>query len=178
MGGVAGDKPTVHPNDVAKTINEFVLQRQQVKTKGGGGAGASTGTGAEGSSALAALLAEAGASHVGGVSLDSVLLRPLDSVLLETARKARASLLALPRLPTLVSSHTRGRVGRVGEMATPVWRTCLEERSTLSDDRRVNERKQKELFGASDVNKEVEIPPIRLSRGNGNQQQQQQTQQR
>ncbi len=63
MGGVAGDKPTVHPNDVAKMINEFVLQRQQVKTKGGG-AGAAAGTGGEGSSALATLLAEAGASPI------------------------------------------------------------------------------------------------------------------
>ncbi len=72
-----------------------------------------------------------------------------------------------------------GRVSRVGGMSTPVLRTCLEERSPLSDERRVNERKPKEefksaplqLFGASDVKKEVETMQVvsaqRSGSGNG-----------
>ncbi len=110
---------------LAKTIKEFVLQRQQVKTKGGSGAGAAVGTGGEGSSALTALLAKAGASHVSSSGGSSGHSKRISTQFCLKEKKARRK--ERERLFCHCLGHQRSFrptlrcVGRVGEMAIPVW---------------------------------------------------------
>jgi hypothetical protein len=170
--GVLGDKPSVHPNDVAKTIKEFVLQRQQVKTKGAaaGGAGGGAGAGAEGSGAraLAELLAAQGITGGPGSQQSKA---QHDTVLSEkkARRKERERLFWHYLGHNVVSSHTRS-VWTALETWQHQYCTLLEDRSALIDETTDLARQNEELkvllqeYLGSKVNHELEIPPTRLIR--------------
>lgn len=179
--GSATDRPSVHPNDVAKIIKEFVLKRQQVKTKGG----AASGGAASGGSALAALLAQAGADDAaanggsGGGSGNTVLLKQNDLVLSEkkSRRKERERLFWHYLGHAVISTHTAS-VWTALERWMGGYNTLLEERATLIDETTELAKQNEELklllseYLGSKVNQELEIPPTRLIRVNNNQQQQ------
>jgi len=174
--GTSGEKPSVHPNDVAKTIKEFVLQRQQVKTKGGaaGGApgGAQGGSMGEtsGAAALAALLAAQGLGGPGGAS-GAAAKAQHDTVLSEkkARRKERERLFWHYLGHNVVSSHTRS-VWSALERWQQQYCLLLEERSKLIDDTTELAKQNEELkvllqeYLGSAVNQELEIPPTRLIR--------------
>jgi dynein regulatory complex protein 1 len=170
-GGATSDRPSVHPNDVAKIIKEFVLKRQQVKTKGGAAAGGG------GGSALAALLAQAGADENAATG-GAVVLKQNDLVLSEkkSRRKERERLFWHYLGHGVVSSHTAS-VWSALEQWMVGYNTLLEERATLIDETTELARQNEELklllseYLGSKVNQELEIPPTRLIRVNNQQQQ-------
>lgn len=137
-------KPSVHPNDVAGVIKEFVVKRQQVKTKAGG------------------IAAGLGALHP----------KQHDSVLSEKkARRKERERLFWYRLGHVISEPTLG-VWTALERWQHQYNTLLEERATLIDETTELAKQNEELkillseYLGSKVNQELEIPPTRLIRVN------------
>lgn len=164
-------KPSVHPNDVAKIIKEFVLKRQQVKTKGTNGSGG--GSNNNGASILAGLITQAaGSNNSSGSSSSSGSVGKHDSVLAEKkSRRLDRERLFWNRLGHVISERTLGVWGAL-ERWQHQYNILLEERATLIDETTELAKQNEELkillqqYLSSKVNQELEIPPTRLIRVN------------
>jgi len=169
--------PTVHPNDVSKIIREFINKRQQVKTSGKEDTSANPNANANaGANAAGKDDSTATAGGGGGAAAASVApAKSHDSVSHEKrARRKERERLFWYRLGHIVSSQTRS-IWDALESWQNQYNHLLEQRAKLIEETTDLAKQNEELklllqqYLNSKVNQELEIPPTRLLRVNGQQ---------
>lgn len=134
------DKPSAHPNDIIKLIRDFVVKRQQSKTKAGG----------------------AGASQSAAIKTDAVSSE-------KRARKRERERRFWKRLGEVIPDKTM-RLWDALEETQRDYNLLLEERAKVIDETTELARQNEELkillqeYLGSKINQDLQIPPTRLIR--------------